>query len=200
MDFFFNKGPESFLPGDAFTPCHVFTTFRSIYSLNDALGTTLKSSNALPTSTTLANLITLAPGIYQVSYEFSWIPSGAKSYGTLLSVQTGIGYGYVAYTDTDGKQYIRHHNVSAWQTDWIGTNPTILDFSVSPANTGAFQINSSSNNLINYNNFINCYVIGTNNLFVKVYTYNNILYGNIVDASGTLKTSGTYTLRCLYFH
>ena len=39
MVFFFNKGPESFLPGDAFTPCHVFTTFRSIYSLNDALGT-----------------------------------------------------------------------------------------------------------------------------------------------------------------
>ena len=94
MVFFFNKGPESFLPGDAFTPCHVFTTFRSIYSLNDALGNKISTTPGTGTYA-IANAIWNGKLALYTNNAWHYFPDNAvtaTSFGILTNVSHTVAY------------------------------------------------------------------------------------------------------------
>lgn len=72
-----------------------------------------------------------------------------------------------------------------------------IDCSISGGNGG--QINSMSGGVVNYNNFISCYVVGTNDLTPVVYTYSNLVYARLKNYNTMDNASnGNYTLRVCY--
>lgn len=72
-----------------------------------------------------------------------------------------------------------------------------IDCSISGGNGG--QINSMSGGVVNYNNFISCYVVGTNDLTPVVYTYSDLVYARLKNYNTMDNASnGNYTLRVWY--
>lgn len=82
-------------------------------------------------------------------------------------------------------------------TTATGSKIAYVDCSISNGNGG--QINSMSGNIVNYNNFISCYVIGTDNLTPVVFTYSNLIYARLKNYDTMANASnGNYTLRVWY--
>lgn len=157
----------------------------------------------LPSSTTEAQLLTLAPGVYQVWNDFSWLPKGAAHYGTLISYVSGTisaSYGVLEYTDTNGSVWFRHHTRAEWHdTSWKCKAPRYVDFNVTlSGGSPAVQLNSNSGNVINQYNFLNAYVVDTNDVYLSIYTYANLVYARLLKYDGSAYTSGTYKVRAWY--
>ena len=133
-------------------------------ALNDA---SVIMRGVLASSTTLADLLTLAPGVYQINYNFAWMPTGATYYGTLVSYVSGSGYGVIKYTDTTGKTWLRHHTTVSWHNnDWIAE---VLDYHTWTANVNMNELKTTqiiwlstniTNGPISGNLWAPCLVIG----------------------------------------
>lgn len=169
-------------------------------SLNDA---SVNMKGTLPSSTTEAQLLTLAPGVYQVWTAFTWLPKGAANYGTLISYMSNTAsgsYGVLEYTDTNGSVWFRHHTRAEWHdTSWKCKAPRYVDFNVTlSGGSPAVQLNSNSGNVINQYNFLNAYVVDTNDVYLSIYTYANLVYARLLRYDGSAYTSGTYKVRAWY--
>lgn len=169
-------------------------------ALNDA---SVNMKGTLPSSTTEAQLLTLAPGVYQVWTAFTWLPKGAANYGTLISYVSGTAsgsYGVLEYTDTNGSVWFRHHTRAEWHdTSWKCKAPRYVDFNVTlSGGSPAAQLNSNSGNVINQYNFLNAYVVDTNDVYLSIYTYANLVYARLLRYDGSAYTSGTYKVRAWY--
>ena len=169
-------------------------------ALNDA---SVNMKGTLASTTTEAQLLTLAPGVYQVWYAFTWLPKGAANYGTLISYMSGTSsasYGVLEYTDTNGSVWFRHHTRAEWHdTSWKCKAPRYVDFNVTlSGGSPAAQLNSNSGNVINQYNFLNAYVVDTNDVYLSIYTYANLVYARLLKYDGSAYTSGTYKVRAWY--
>lgn len=168
--------------------------------LNDS-SVTMKGT--LASTTTETQLLTLAPGVYSVWYDFSWLPKGAWKYGTLISYMSGTVsdyYGVLEYTDTNGSVWFRHHTRAEWHDkSWKCKTPRYVDFDVTlSGGSSAVQLNSNSGNVINQYNFLNAYVVDTNDVYLSIYTYANLVYARLLKYDGSAYTSGTYKIRAWY--
>lgn len=81
----------------------------------------------------------------------------------------------------------------------VSQKNTVLRIDISITNGIGVQINSASNQVVNWDNFIGCFAINTNNVVPMVYTYSNLLYCRLKDVA-TLSdvAAGNYTVRVLY--
>lgn len=146
-------------------------------------------------------MLTLSSGVYQVNYNFSWLPSSVVKYGTLFAIRTGntsSTYGYILYVDTNGRVIIRHHNTNNWhEGGWYGIGPRYMDVSVT-LSTSHFQVDSATSGIVTIKNFVSMFVINTDNIYIDTYTYRNLIYGLLKNISTGQQVSGTYTVRILY--
>lgn len=92
------------------------------------------------------------------------------------------------------------NNASAISANTSAINSLIAykDLSATIAAGGVAQINSLSGYIISKDNFLQAYVIGTNTIVLRIYTYGDLLYVKPINASGTDAPAGTYTIRCVY--
>ena len=93
------------------------------------------------------------------------------------------------------------NNASAISANTSAINSLIAykDLSATIAAAGGVaQINSLSGYIISKDNFLQAYVIGTNTIALRVYTYGDLLYVKPITMSGADAPAGTYTIRCVY--
>lgn len=93
------------------------------------------------------------------------------------------------------------NNASAISANTNAINSLIAykDLSATTAAAGGVaQINSLSGYIISKDNFLQAYVIGSNTISLRIYTYGDLLYVKPITVSGADAPAGTYTIRCVY--
>lgn len=163
----------------------------------------MHTSNQIITqaSSLASNAIKALPtGIYIVQCETTpsdFATKGAKAYGILVHYGDENNYHHFLFTD-ETNVYKRTFGGILHDTYWQSVRPVYKDFYITPSTAGRAQLNSSSGNIVNYENFLNCFVIDASQIFLEPYTYNNLIYVRISNEQGQIITSGTYKVRCFY--
>lgn len=176
-----------------------------ISSLNDSLDnfnvdTPMSTSKILTRADqiTKSALATLETGCYLIqcaSKPSDFLP--ASAYGVLFVFGSMNNYRHAIYSAGDELWKINFNGSTAYT--WKSCVPTYTDVSLTVTAGQAIQINNNSGGKVNYTNFINCYVVGTNDIVAQINTYSNLLYVKFLKNDGTNAPAGTYTLRCWYY-
>lgn len=173
-----------------------------VNSQNDSLANTPMTTNRILNQASqiqksaLSSLDTGAYIIQVASPPSDWLPS--SGYGVLFIYGSKSNYHHMIFTNDVGMWKINLNNTTVG--GWQSCVPTYMDVDcVLAAAGGAVQINSSSSYKVSYTNFINCYVVGTNDVVAQVNTYSNLLYVKFYLNNGNNAPAATYKLRCWYY-
>lgn len=175
-------------------------------ALNDSLAnintdTPMNTSQILTSSSqiTRTELAKLTTGTYIIqcaSKPSDFLP--ASAYGVLFIFGSTSNYRHAIYSAGDELWKINFNGTTAYS--WKSCVPVYTDVSLAIPSAGtAIQINNNSGGKVNYANFINCYVLDTNDIVAQINTYANLLYVKFLTNTGSNAPAGTYKLRCWYY-
>lgn len=173
-------------------------------ALNDAIAerdvhtpmntvTILSNANQL----TRSALATLPTGCYIVQCASTTDFAVASAYGLLFHYGSLSNYHHYLFTNGDGLWKLTYSGTT--QGEWQSVRPTYMDVNLTVSTAGtAMQISSASGYKVTYANFLNAYVIDTNQIVARIHTYNNLLYAKFLTDTGANAPAATYKLRCWY--
>lgn len=155
--------------------------------------TILSNANQL----TRSALATLPTGCYIVQCASTTDFAVASAYGLLFHYGSLSNYHHYLFTNGDGLWKLTYSGTT--QGEWQSVRPTYVDVNLTVTTAGtAMQISSASGYKVTYSNFLNAYVIDTNQIVVRIHTYNNLLYAKFLTDTGANAPAATYKLRCWY--
>ena len=173
-------------------------------ALNDAIadvpGLNWKQILNQTSQITKSALAALPMGVYivQVASAPSDFPE-SSAYGLLYHYGSSNNYHHMIFT-TAAHIYKLAYSGTTATGDWQTYSPIMtqdLTFSYTPGT--AFNIGQATNYVVGYFSFLNGYIVDSNDIFVRFYTYANVFYCRLYKISdGSEAPSGTYKLRVRY--
>lgn len=173
-------------------------------ALNDAIadvpGLNWKQILNQTNQLTKSALAALPMGVFivQVASTPSDFPE-SSAYGMIYHYGSSGNYHHMIFTNA---AHIYKITFSGTTTagDWQTYSPIMtqdLTFSYTPGT--AFNIGQATNYVVGYFSFLTGYIVDSNDIFVRFYTYANVLYCRLYKISdGSEAPSGTYKLRVRY--
>lgn len=186
------------------------TTSTSGYALDARQGKELNDHTPMNTVTILSsaagltrsNIALLPTGCYIVQCADTSAAADfpvVSAYGVIFIYGSANNYHHAIFTDGNN-MWKCAFNGSTVNTAWQAVKTGYIDVNLTVSTVGGvIQVNSASNNVLNYVKFINGYVVDTNNIEVRFHTYQNLIYAKLYNvADGSDAAEGTYKVRCYY--